>query len=195
MPHIHTEPGQRDMTVSAYIVRRNQRETKCLVHFHRKVEILMQIGGHIELDETPWQSMAHELPEESGYQLDELRVLQPYADQPLGTGNIFHPTPFLSDTHNVGHEHYHSDLCYAFVADAEPREPAGEGESADLRWLSLTELEVAAKRGEAMMDCYYIYEYLLRHIDSMVEVPATEFSLEKPTNSGLTYKYGTPGDC
>jgi ADP-ribose pyrophosphatase YjhB (NUDIX family) len=194
MPHIHTEPNQHDLTVSAYIVRRDEREAKCLVHFHRKMQILMQIGGHIELDETPWQSMAHELPEESGYQLNELHVLQPFADRPQGTGNVFHPTPFLSDTHNVGNEHYHSDFCYAFVADAEPRATVGEGESADLRWMTLPELDAAAKRGEAMMDCYYIYEYLMRHIDSMVEVPATEFTLEKPANSGLTYKYGTPGD-
>lgn len=194
MPHIHTEPGQRDMTVSAYIIRREELEYKCLVHFHRKLQTLMQIGGHIELDENPWQSISHELPEESGYTLDELSVLQPYAELPRGTGNIFHPTPYLSDTHSVGNDHYHSDLCYAFVATAEPKQTVADGESQDLRWLTLKDLEGAAKRGEAMLDCYYIYEHLLAHIDSMFEVPAKEFSLEMPVNTGLTYKYGTPGD-
>ncbi len=32
----------------------------------------MQVGGHIELDETPWQAVEHELREESGYTLAEL---------------------------------------------------------------------------------------------------------------------------
>ena len=67
MPHIHTAPNQHDMTVSAYIILRDGEDLKCLVHLHKKVGKLMQIGGHIELDETPWQSVVHELFEESGY--------------------------------------------------------------------------------------------------------------------------------
>ena len=70
MPHIHTEPDQHDMTVSAYIVRTDSAEPLCLVHMHRKIGKLAQIGGHIELNETPWQSIAHELEEESGYTLE-----------------------------------------------------------------------------------------------------------------------------
>lgn len=75
MPHIHTQPNQHDMTVSAYIVRKENDEWKYLVHFHKKIEVLMQIGGHIELDETPWQTVAHELEEESGYTPYELTVV------------------------------------------------------------------------------------------------------------------------
>ncbi len=61
MPHLHTAPNQHDMTVSIYIIHRVGDEWRCLVHMHRKLGFLMQVGGHIELDETPWQSVEHEL--------------------------------------------------------------------------------------------------------------------------------------
>lgn len=114
MPHIHTEPGQRDMTVSAYIIRRENNQWKCLVHFHKKMQKLLQIGGHIELNETPWQAISHELAEESGYTLDDVQVLQYTGAQVEGGSNVVHPVPFAMNTHNVGNEHYHSDLCYGF---------------------------------------------------------------------------------
>lgn len=45
MPHINVKPGQRDITVSTYIVRLERGEPLCLVHMHRKVGKLMQAGG------------------------------------------------------------------------------------------------------------------------------------------------------
>lgn len=71
MPHIHTKPGQYDHTVTAYIVRTDGDDPKVLLHMHRKLGMLLPPGGHVELDETPWAAMAHELTEESGYTLDE----------------------------------------------------------------------------------------------------------------------------
>jgi 8-oxo-dGTP pyrophosphatase MutT (NUDIX family) len=105
MPHIHTRQNQHDMTISAYIVWWDSNDWRCLVHFHKKVEVLMQIGGHIELDETPWQTVAHELKEESGYNLEDLDVLQYTSDSLKEAGNITHPTPLLVNTHNVGNDH------------------------------------------------------------------------------------------
>ena len=117
MPHIHTEPGQHDMTVSAYIVRTDQKEPLCLVHMHRKMGKLMQAGGHIELGETPWQSVAHEVEEETGFRLAELKVAQHNTDRTVEVASINHPTPFDMNTHSVGNNHFHSDLCYGFVAE------------------------------------------------------------------------------
>lgn len=190
MPHIHTEPGQRDVTISAYIVRREDDMWKCMVHFHRKIEVLMQIGGHIELDETPWQAAAHELEEESGYQLKELEALQYTSERAVESGNILHPTPLLINTHNVGNDHYHSDLCFAFVAKALPVESVTEGESDDVRWLTLDELRTGAAEGSVLDDVKNIYEFLLGRIDAMSLVPATSFSLDKPLAAGVTYKRG-----
>ncbi len=154
----------------------------------------MQIGGHIELDETPWQTVAHELQEESGYELSELKVVQYTADRPQEAGNVTHPTPLLVNTHNVGNEHYHSDLCYAFVAGALPSRAVAGGESHDLRWLSLKDLRSGAHNGEVLKDVMYIYEFLLNHIDELVLVDATSYSLEKPLSIGMSYKRGAPGE-
>jgi len=194
MPHIHTNPNQHDMTVSAYILLREDDEWKCLVHFHRKIEKLMQIGGHIELDETPWQAIAHELEEESGFSLDELQVLQPTADQVKESGNVTHPVPFSMNTHNVGNEHYHSDLCYGFIAKHRPRREAANGESQDLRWLTLDELAQAARDGEALLDVTHIYEFLVNQLDLYKVVPAISYSLKKPESVGVVYKSGAPGE-
>ena len=194
MPHIHTSPGQRDMTVSAYIIRYESGEYKCLVHFHRKIDKLMQVGGHIELDENPWQSIAHELTEESGYALGELEILQPYDSLPDGIGSVFHPTPYLSNTHSVGDGHYHSDSCYAFVAKAEPNNSVADGESQDIRWLSLKELEASAELGDALRDCCRIYKHIVAHVDQMNRVPASSFSLEMPASAEISYKCGRPSE-
>ena len=192
MPHIHTAPNQHDMTVSAYIVRRVDDEWKCLVHCHRKIEKYMQIGGHIELDQTPWQAMAAELNEESGYELCELVVLQALPSFEKSASNIAHPLPLMMNTHNAGKEHFHSDTCYAFVAEGESHHDVADGESNDLRWLSLDELKTMAQNGNALPDAAHLYEYLLKNIDAMTRVDAASFSLEKPTSTAIEYKRGAP---
>lgn len=103
----------------------------------------MQVGGHIELDETPWQAINHELAEESGYSLDELEVLQYTAGRVVEAANVQHPTPFLVNTHTVGNKHFHSDLCYGFVAMGLPIHKVATNESLDLRWLTREEFVVA----------------------------------------------------
>lgn len=193
MPHIHNEPDQHDMTVSGYIVRVDGDEPRCLVHMHKKIGKLMQIGGHIELNETPWAAIAHELEEESGYQLSELKVVQYTADRVVDANNVSHPTPFLMNTHNVGNEHYHSDLCFGFVALGLPAQNMADGESADLRWLTLSELREAAKNGKALQDVSNMYTFLIEHLETYVRVSALDFSVEKPSAVGATYKHGAPG--
>lgn len=194
MPHIHTAPNQHDMTVSAYIILRDDDRLKCLVHLHKKIGKLMQVGGHIELNETPWQSVVHEIAEESGYNTSELMILQFRKEVAKSEDNIVHPVPFTMNTHNVGDDHYHSDLCYGFVASNLPEASVGEDESCDLQWLTLTELKEGASRGEVLSDVVGIYEYLLSVLDNMVEVPASEFSQDKPTQAVMNYLVGSAGD-
>ncbi len=193
MPHIHTKPNQHDMTISAYIIRREDDEWKCLVHFHKKMEKLMQIGGHIELDETPWQAVAHELEEESGYTLGELNVIQHTADMTEEHGSTMHPTPFTMNTHNVGNDHYHSDLCYGFVARQLPQQLVSGDESTDLRWMTLDEMAQGVDADEVLKDVLFIYRFLLAQLAGYVLVPAKLYSLTKPKNIGIVYKRGAPG--
>jgi 8-oxo-dGTP diphosphatase len=187
MPHIHTGTGECDATVSAYVVRRVADEWRCLVHMHRKIDRLMQIGGHIELTQTPWQAVATELREEAGYELAELKVLQSLPEPPELDDAVVHPQPFLMNTHDVGGGHYHNDTCYGFSAEFASGADPDADESQELRWLTLDELQKAAERGEALQDTTDIYTYLLSHIESLHAVPASAFSVDKPTK-GITYK-------
>lgn len=149
MPHINTEPGQHDHTVSAYIIKRNpdslEETPKLLVHMHKKFNKLLQPGGHIELNESPWAAIAHELVEETGYQFSQLEVVQPVhlAFGLNDTNMVLHPTPFVYNTHPTDSEgnHYHTDVTFLFLTTEFPEGEPGEGETTDLRWLTLEEIQ------------------------------------------------------
>lgn len=183
MPHIHIEPGQHDTTVSMYVVLKSN-QPKFLLHMHRRFNKLIQLGGHIELDETPWQSVAHEIREEAGYLLDELAVLQPSPTKIQVEHSVVHPLPFLVNTFKAGDVHYHDDLCYVFTATELPKNKFADGESADLRWLTIDEIQSADQDiPQDVRDiCTAIYEQAL---GKYYEIPASSFSVEKPKESGL----------
>ena len=181
MSHIHTEPGQHDITMSAYIVRIEDGQPKVLVHMHRKHHMLLQIGGHIELNETPWQTVAREVKEESGYDLSELEVLQPDAEMLQAEGVVMHPVPVFVSTYKITGDHYHSDLGYAFVAKGAPHEVVGEDESADLRWLTLDELADEVTAGHAAKDAALLYKTIVsRYLNTYHHISAVRYSLAKP---------------
>jgi 8-oxo-dGTP pyrophosphatase MutT (NUDIX family) len=147
MPHIHREAGQHDATSSAYIVlEQPETEPRIVLHVHKKLHIWMQFGGHVELTETPWQAMAHESIEESGYSLAELKLLQPHVRLDALDGATSHPLPVNENTHLIDtHDgtpqpHYHTDRAYAFVAESMPKRPPGEGESKDIKAMTIGEV-------------------------------------------------------
>lgn len=186
MPHIHTEPGQHDSTLSAYIIRVDDTEPKVFVHMHLKHHKLLQPGGHIELDETPWHGVIREIAEESGYRPEELQLLQPDDRQVVIPGAVVHPVPVLMNTHKISDSHYHSDVCYAFVADGPPAHSAAEGESADIRWLTLAELRAEAERGVAAKDVVVMYSVIVeRYLPTYKRVSAARYSTEDPTGYSL----------
>lgn len=141
MGHIHDIPGQVDQTVSAYILRRDGDEVYIMLHKHKKLGKLLPVGGHVELNETPWGAMSHELVEESGYLLKDLAILQPKVRVASLTKVVLHPQPFVVQTHDVGPGHYHTDMGYIFIAETHPRGRIGDGESEDIRWYTRDGIE------------------------------------------------------
>ncbi|HEY1085442.1 MAG TPA: NUDIX domain-containing protein [Candidatus Saccharimonadales bacterium] len=165
MPHIHTEPGQHDFTTSAIIFRYEDAVPKVLLHIHKKLGKLMQPGGHIELGENPWQAIAHEIEEETGYVLQDLEALQPEWAMKELSGAIAHPVPFCVNTHDIGGgDHKHTDLVFVFLAKDLPlKQPdiAG-GESGDLRWLTqkevtgLTDIDIPLNIKEIILGAFKV---------------------------------------
>src|SRR5687768_11259744 len=130
MPHIHTEPGQHDHTVSIYIVRTDFDEPKIMLHLHRKVQLYAQFGGHVELTETPWQAATHELREEAGYDLSQLMLLQPAKYMSRVGSAVVHPQPVVHATmgYVIDKSHFHTDSAYALIAKTEPPYAPEKGE-------------------------------------------------------------------
>jgi len=178
MPHIHTEPGQHDPTATAYIIGVFDEAPKALVHMHRKLHMLLPVGGHVELDENPRQAVAHEIEEESGYTLDELTILQPISRLKPIPNIIVHPYPVVINTHQIaGLDHYHTDTIYAFLAHSLPKHSIEEGESLDLRWLSQDELK-ALDRTQLYASTLEIYTFIFNTVlKEWEEVPTNEFTL------------------
>lgn len=141
MPHIHTKPGEHDHTVSAFIVWRTASGPKIMLHMHKKHHILLQIGGHVELHENPWQAILHEITEETGYDPTQLKILQPKERILKLTKVVLHPVAVCQNTHDIDEQHNHTDTAYAFVTDTLPVGTPAENESSDLRWFGLKQLK------------------------------------------------------
>ncbi len=147
---------------------------------HRKHNKLLPVGGHIELNETPWQAIAHELTEESGYTLDELSILQPRVRLDNLEDLVVHPCPVMSNTHRISDEHAHSDTSYAMIATDAPKGSVHDGESTDLRWMTLAEM-AALPEGVIWPNTQRVYEFMISTLlNDWVSVPATSFSLASP---------------
>ncbi len=64
----------RHFTVSVYVVNNNS----ILLHKHKKAQILLPVGGHIDLNELPEEAAVREVFEEAGvevelYNIDSLK--------------------------------------------------------------------------------------------------------------------------
>ena len=142
MPHIHNQPGEHDLTASAFIIRTDGPEPKVVLHHHLKAGVLLQFGGHIELNENPWQGLVRELREESGYEVEQLKVLQPpNSFKNNFDGSLIHPLPFSLNTHRFMHEnHFHSDLAYAMTTHQDPVGLLDARESSSIHQYTLAQL-------------------------------------------------------
>ena len=178
MPHIHTEPGQHDLTVSAFIVRTDTPEPAIMLHEHKKLGRFMQFGGHVELHETPWQAIIHELREESGYDLSQLDILQPRLRMKSMKGAVMHPVPIACNTHlfKQGMDHFHTDIEYAFIAKKAPLHAVLQGESDHIRLFTEKDLETM-DNSQTFENIREIALFVLREIlIDWERVPATEFT-------------------
>lgn len=139
----------------------------------------MPIGGHVELDETPWQAVAHELEEESGYELQQLQLLQPALRLRRMGSAVVHPQPVAVNTHALPNEHFHSDLTYAFVADGAPTKPLADNESDDIRWLTKDQVD-GLEFNEIHENVKNLLDFVMTNFEQWELVDPMQYSLDMP---------------
>lgn len=130
MAHIHEHI---DWTVAVFIVHEN----KVLLRMHEKYHVLLAVGGHIELDESPLDAAKRECMEEVGLEIhipgeETLRYFEEDRLQEL-------PRPDAMNIHYVSDTHRHIDVVYYATcthADIVPENPDDTWE-----WLTKEELE------------------------------------------------------
>jgi 8-oxo-dGTP pyrophosphatase MutT (NUDIX family) len=129
----HFGPGH--FTASCYIV---DGENRLLLHHHRRLDRWLQMGGHIDLGETPLEAALREGREESG--LVDLTAIGGILDLdihriPAGKGEP---------------DHHHFDVRYLARTASPGSIMMDRSESNDLRWVSLEEAAALMPAGESL---------------------------------------------
>lgn len=126
----------RHFTVSVYVVHNN----RVLLHKHKKAQILLPVGGHIELNELPEEAAIREAFEEAGIEI-ELYDLDSLKDKNVNiSGERILINPIHMVLGEVEKEHEHVDFVFYAQSVMVELKP-GLDESNNLAWYSEQELE------------------------------------------------------
>ena len=131
MAHIHEKI---DFTASICIVYKD----KVLLHRHKKLDIWLPPGGHVELDEDPNEAAIREAKEETGLDV-ELVGSQTSFDTPSSARDLIMPRFLNRHFFDETRTHEHVNMCFFARAKTHNAQP-GEGEGA-VRWFTKAELE------------------------------------------------------
>ncbi len=137
MPHIHTQPGEIDRTVSVYIVHVPSK--RVLLRFHDKYNFWLVPGGHIENTQTAPEAAIAEAQEEVGLDITLWQGNQLFHQTKEGYRELI-PSVALN-IHRVSPEHRHEDHVYfATTETMDIVEPEGREKSRGCLWLTKEEL-------------------------------------------------------
>lgn len=123
----------KHFTATAYIVSKINNEYRVLLHKHKKLNIWIGIGGHVEKDENPLECVLREVREETNL---EIRLLD--GKKLLETEDVrelIHPATMIEEDIPLFKNdppHHHIDLVYfAFC-----KNPQNLKMSKDYGWFS-----------------------------------------------------------
>jgi len=122
----------RHFTATTFVVYKK----KTLLHMHKKLNLWLPPGGHIDRDELPEQAAIREVKEETGL---DVKLYNP--DQSIGitsSEQLHRPMHILLEDINKFHQHI--DLIYYATADTFDVQSAEE-ETDNLKWFDQEELE------------------------------------------------------
>ncbi|HUX12974.1 MAG TPA: NUDIX domain-containing protein [Spirochaetia bacterium] len=152
---------KRDFTATTLVVHRN----RVLLHRHRKLGLVLPLGGHIESGELPDEAAIREVREESGL---DVELILPEPVWPLAdVRQLARPIAVLLEDIEPGHQHV--DLIYAATLkrpESESGHPAGSG-TEELMWLSSADIDLVSMPENVRV----LSHYALRLVESSAAEP------------------------
>lgn len=121
----------KHFTATTYIVH----DRKVLLHLHKKLNMWLAMGGHIDRDELPEIAALREIVEESG-----LNVSLYNPDKKIDIGDVrqlSRPMHILLE--DVNQFHQHIDFIYYAKSDTDELKPQN-GETTNLKWFTVDEI-------------------------------------------------------
>ncbi len=123
----------KHFVASAYIVR----DDRVLLVHHRKIQLWLPPGGHVEEFEDPVTAVHREVKEETGLEVS-LFSAEDYREGSNDTVRVL-PLPHHLQVERIAEgPHHHIDLVY--FCKALPGDAVKNAESTDLRWFSRADL-------------------------------------------------------
>lgn len=131
--------GVKHFTASAIIL---DDEERVLMHFHKKLQMWLYPGGHIEENEEPQEAMLREVSEEAGVTPKVLSCLVGVSStldlDPESVAELPMPLTILCERipEKTDGFHWHLDMIYLCSLNSDATDIGGE-----FRWLSVSELD------------------------------------------------------
>ncbi len=126
----------RHFTSAVYIVFNN----KVLLHKHKKYDLILPVGGHIDRDELPHEAALREAKEEAGltlelYNSNKIEECIDNNEKELNRGEHL-------NLHFVNTHHQHAEFVFYAKSRSSKFKPK-KGESKDLNWYTKEEIETS----------------------------------------------------
>jgi 8-oxo-dGTP pyrophosphatase MutT (NUDIX family) len=133
----------RDFTVATFVVRSGS----VLLLWHRKLQMWLPPGGHIEENELPDEAAVREVVEEAGIDVELVGERGVGVERPV---QLVRPAGIQLETIRTGHEHV--DLIYfARLSDPSRADAVGNAESEAIGWFDRAAMRSHGVTTEVML--------------------------------------------
>lgn len=125
----------RHFSATTYLLDSDKKRT--LMHFHSKLQTWLPPGGHMEVNEAPFEAATREIYEEYG--LRDLKFIHPVSKRKLDSRSYMLEMPHFLIEEKIAKDHIHLDwIFFAWVSDKELKKV----ESVEnYRWFTFDELK------------------------------------------------------
>ncbi len=125
------EKIKKHFCVSVFVYDKNNK--KFLLVHHKKMNIWVQPGGHVEENEDPEEAAIREVYEETGVKIKLIGKRIPR--------DCDYIVPLAIQKNIVDDHHIHMDFVYAAYLDSDNKLILNKDESTDINWFTLEEIK------------------------------------------------------